>query len=473
MTAPAATTSKPARKGLMAGVLGRMAATETLISDRHSEAMLVALLNEAEQVSDPQEASDVATRDLAASWGMDESELGNSKPFLYRDGTAIIPVHGILINRFSYCWGFVTGYDYIRKMMNAAEADADVQLIVFDHDSPGGEAAGCDELAREIAALETPTMAMVNTLSASGAFWLACPCDRFVCAPSGTVGSIGVYILHMSMQKLLEEWGFDMTYIQKGEFKTSGSPYKELSDKDRAYLQGMVDERYDEFVAAVAEFRGIEEGVARDTEARVMRPAEAISLGLIDAAAAPAQAVADYLAELGGGDPEPEQEDEQVMADKNTQEMSSEQKAAERKAERERISAIVNSDEAEGREDLAKHFAYNTEMSPDDAVAALKAAPKAAAQEAEEGEGAESEAEGDEADGHEDEDNSEGDDADEEESKAAAKGGNNFENAMNSGDNPNVGANGGGGNDGEGVSDVDKILGAQALATGRKLPANA
>jgi len=447
----------------MAGVLGRMAATETLISDRHSEAMLVGLLAEAERVEDPQQASDVASRDLAAAWGMDESEMGNSKPFLYRDGVAIIPVHGILINRFSYCWGFVTGYDYIRRMMNLAEADQDVNLILFDHDSPGGEAAGCDELAREIADLETPTMAMVNTLSASGAFWLACPCDRLVCAPSGTVGSIGVYILHMSMQKLLEEWGFDMTYIQKGEFKTSGSPYKSLSEKDRAYLQAMVDERYDEFVASVALYRGIDEGVARDTEARVMRPTEAISLGLIDAAESPAKAVADYLAELGGGNPETETEDEQIMAD---QEMSSEDRAAERKAEQARIKGIMTSDEAKGREAQAEHLAYETELSVEAAVAILATAPMATAQETETEE--ETETETEEETSSDEEETS----GDEEESKAAAKGGSNFENAMNNGDNPNIGGNASGG-DNEEMSAVDRILGAQAIATGRKLPERA
>lgn len=46
---------------------------------------------------------------------------------------------------------------------------------------------------------------------------------------------------------------------------------------------------------------------------------------------------------------------------------------------KDRIKAIMNCDEAKGRETLANHFAFETDMAPDAAVAALKVAPKAEA----------------------------------------------------------------------------------------------
>ena len=460
---------KPARQGLVASVLGRMSASETLISDRHTESMLVGLLVEAEKVEDGDAIYEIVRGDMASAWGVDESDVENRKPFLYRDGVAIIPVHGILINRFSYCWGFVTGYEFIRKQMNAAAADPDVSLIVFDHDTPGGEAAGCDELAREISELEKPTLGVVNTLSASGGYWLLAPCDRAVCAPSGTIGSIGVYILHMNVAKALAEWGIEVDYVQAGEYKTSGSPYRELSAQDREYLQGMVDERYDEFVKAVAEYRGIEEGVARGTEARVMRPTEAISLGLIDAAVAPSKAVADYLAELGGGDPEHDQEDERIMAD---QEMSSEDRANERKAEQARIKGIMTSEEAKGREAQAEHLAYETELSVEAATAILASGAKAEAEEPESKETDNSGAadEGstkDDGTKDTDKEKKDGDDTQPStESEDKAKGKSHFENAMDSQDQPNIGPNGGSNDGTDGKSKVNNILAAQAAATG-------
>lgn len=458
---------KAVKQGMMATVLGRMAASETLISDRHSDAMLVGLLGEAERVEDPSAAWESVRGDLAVTWGDDLDSEGR-KSFVYRDGVAVIPVHGILINRFPYCWGFVTGYDFIRNQMNAAAADPDVKLIVFDHDTPGGEAAGCDELAREINELEKPTMALVNSLSCSGGYWLAAPCNRVVCAPSASVGSIGVYILVMDISKLLAEEGVGFDYIQRGKFKTSGSPYKEMSSEDREYLQSMVDERYDEFVAAVAKFRGIEESVARDTEARVMRPTEAIALGLIDAAVNPVKAVGDFIAELDAtGVEDPGSEDE--LEDESMADLTPAERAAIAQEERQRISGITTHVEAKGRESLAQHLAHNTDMTVEAAAGILAASPKVEDEKPTEGEddkkdpAAEPKNAGKADEGSTDKDGNKVDDKDDA-SKDDAKGKSQFEQAMDTGKHPEIGGNGGA----QGEDKVAAILKSQELATGRK-----
>lgn len=458
---------KPRKKAHMSQVLGRMASRECLISDRHTESMLVSFLAEADRVESPTDAWLEVRSELAESWGYGSSE-GPEKAFIYQDGVAVIPVHGILINRFNWCWGFVTGYDFIRKQMTLANADPDVKLIVFDHDSPGGEAAGCDELAREIKDLDTPTMALVNSLSCSGSFWLAAPCDQIVAAPSASVGSIGVYIQHMNIAKMLAEWGIEIEFIKAGEFKTSGNPYEDMSDADRAYLQQMVDERASEFYRAVAEFRGIEESVVKGTQARVMRPTEAIALGLIDAAESPTTAVSSFVATLSNdNEPNtPEDSQEEVMA-----EISSEDRAAVEKDTKARIKGIMTHEEAKGREALAEHLAYETDNTVEQAAAIMKFAPKAEAEKpADEGSNA------DDADADKGKDESEKGkaddaDADADKGKDEAKGKSNFEKAMDEGKHPEVGPDGKGDNvlSGDNVdANVARILGAQAAATGRQ-----
>lgn len=450
------------KRGLMASVLSRMSAGDCLISDRHAETMLFGLLREADQVSDPSAAWDEVRTEVMSSWGWEDAPEGPSKPFIYQDGVAIIPVHGILINRFNYCWGFVTGYDFIRKQMNAAEADEDVRLIVFDHDSPGGEAAGCDEVAREIAALETPTMALVNSLSASGGYWLAAPCDRIVCAPSGSVGSIGVYILVMNMAKMLAEWGLEAEFIKNGKFKVSGNSYEQMSDEDRQYLQSMVDERAAEFHRAVAEFRGIEESVVKDTQARVMRPTEALTLGLIDAAESPTTAVASFVAELANSPNEPTDDDDS-QEEVQMAEISSEDRVEIANQTKARIKGIMTHEEAAGREGLAEHLAYNTDMSVEEAAAMLKVAPKAEAEKSEEDDKAKSGYKGDKKD-------EENDDAKGEKKDDKASAPSQFEQAMDQSNHPNVGpdAQQSGGSGDEVSANVARILGAQSAATGRK-----
>ena len=458
----------PKKRGLMMTVLGRMAAAgEALISDRHAGSMLVSFLGEADQVTDPVAAWGEVRSELVSAWGFDEESTGPSKPFIYQDGVAVIPVHGILLNRFNWCWGFVTGYDFIRKQMSAAEADEDVKLIVFDHDTPGGEAAGCDELAREINALETATMALVNTSSCSGGYWLAAPCNRIVCAPSGSVGSIGVYIQHMNMAKMLADYGIEVEFVKNGRLKTAGNPYEPLDEESRAYLQAMVDERADEFFAAVAGFRNIEVSVVKGTDARVMRPTEAMSLGLIDTAENPTTAVASFVAELANDNEDHNPtEDEQENA---TMPMTDEERIAAANETKARIKGIMTHEEAKGREGLAEHLAYDTDNTVEQAAAILKVSPKAQTEEpAKDDKGKDGEivqpGEKDKDGGDKGDDDKGGDD-----DKDKAKGGSNFENAMNNGQHPNVGPDpDGNGNGGDSVSAVDRILNSQAAATGRK-----
>lgn len=64
------------------------------------------------------EATSIANLEAAYSFRPQDDE--DRKPFVYQDGIAVIPIHGTLLNRCNWSWGFVTGYQYIRRMMNTA-----------------------------------------------------------------------------------------------------------------------------------------------------------------------------------------------------------------------------------------------------------------------------------------------------------------------------------------------------------------
>jgi signal peptide peptidase SppA len=240
------------------------------------------------------------------------------KPFIYSDGLAIIPIHGALLNRFGGSWGFVTGYNAIRRQMNAALEDDDVKLLVFDVDSPGGETAGCFELAEEMRASREikPSIAVVDALSASAGYALASAATRMVATPSSKIGSIGVYIMHVDFSGNLEQAGIQITYIEapKGGMKTAGSAYRKLDKRAAEYLQAFVDASYEDFVAMVAANRGLDDAAIRETEARVFRADEALALGLIDEVKTPSEAVSTFVAELA--DDEPSEEEDEEMTTK-------------------------------------------------------------------------------------------------------------------------------------------------------------
>lgn len=249
---------------------------------------------------------DAVFSSLESTYGFGQSSRDDRKPFVYQDGFAIIPIHGALLNRFSGSWGFVTGYQAIRRQMNDALEDDDVKMLVYDVDSPGGESAGCFELAEEIRESRNvkPSIAVVDALSASAGYALASAANQMTATPSSKIGSIGVFAMHVDLTGALDQAGVKITLIESPQdgMKTAGSPFKPLDTESLKYFQAFTDATYEDFVQLVVENRGLGADVVQETKARVFRADEALAIGLIDAVKTPSEAVSSFLAELADDD---------------------------------------------------------------------------------------------------------------------------------------------------------------------------
>jgi signal peptide peptidase SppA len=386
-------------------------------------------------------AWEVRKNELCSAYGF--GSASTDKPFAFSNGVAIIPIHGTLLNRFSYSWGFVTGYNFVRSQLNAAVEDDDVELIVFDCNSNGGMAAGCFELADEIHAsrAKKPSLAVVDSNAYSAGYALASSATKVAAIPSAGVGSIGVVAMHINVGEMLKEAGIEITFIHAGKHKVDGNPFEALSDDVKANIQAGVDKSYQKFVGLVARNRNLSTDTVKGTEARCYDADDALGLGLIDAMQSPSEAVAAYLDELSGST----QQEFNMTTTKTEPGAKTEQPdnaavaADARKAERERMAGILNCEEAKGKSKLANHLAMNTEMSVDEAKVLLShAAPEQAA------------------------------------AAAPAKGadGNPFQKHMDADQHPEVGADPSPSAEGSKPSRSAEILAAQRRATGRK-PATA
>lgn len=175
-------------------------------------------------------------------------------------GVAVIPIHGVVTHRASGMaerFGWATTEGLSKRITEAASAAG---TIVLDIDSPGGSVSGVQELASTIRAVRSQgvrVIASVNDLAASAAYWIASQADEIAITPSGSAGSIGVFLRHMDVSKAMEEAGVTVTMIHAGPFKVEGHPYAPLSDEARAHLQSQVDDYYQAFVSDVAQGRGI------------------------------------------------------------------------------------------------------------------------------------------------------------------------------------------------------------------------
>lgn len=344
-------------------------------------------------VSDIRELAEADPSIEAASWDLRKNEVlsaygyevsANEKSFAYSNGVAIIPVQGLLINRFNYAYSFLTGYNFIRTQIQAAAMDDDVQLIVLDEDSCGGEVAGCFELCEDIYALRDvkPIMAVVDSMCYSAAYAIASACHKIIVTPSGGAGSIGACLVHVSSEKAIQQAGLEVTLIISGDHKADGNPYQSLPASVKADLQVRLDKTRDIFVATVARNRDLDTQVVFDTQARCYRAEDALDLGLIDAVQTPSQAVQAFFDELSGSDPTQEQsmataQTKPGVDNANTPALevdTAKITADARRAERERMQGITGSEEAKTRPALANHLALSTELSVDDAKAIMSAA---------------------------------------------------------------------------------------------------
>lgn len=213
----------------------------------------------------------------------DTSEPGQ-KEYVVAGGIAIIPISGPLVKRAAAgvdaMSGSLTSYEELTAQIEDAAADPDVAGILFDVDSPGGEAAGMTDLSDFIFSLRgtKPMIAAVNDSAYSAAYGIASAADQVYITRDGGAGSIGCYILHCDQSGYNEKQGLKFEYIYAGDHKIDGNPMAPLSSDARESLQDEVDRIRDMFVSLVARNRSVPAAEILATQAECFFAAEAIPL---------------------------------------------------------------------------------------------------------------------------------------------------------------------------------------------------
>lgn len=204
------------------------------------------------------------------------------------DSVAVIHVCGIIGKHLSgmeiMCGGCCL--DQVRAAFDSAVIDANIKDIVLVFDSPGGTVPGVPEFARHIreSALANGKRlhAYTDSLCASAAYWIASACDRIVCSPTATLGSIGVYVAFEDRSKANEMAGVKLNLIKAGKFKDMYSDARPPTDEELGMMQGSVDSIWAMFKASVVEGRGNSAIAESSMEGQCFMGAAAVSAGLAD-----------------------------------------------------------------------------------------------------------------------------------------------------------------------------------------------
>ncbi len=182
--------------------------------------------------------------------------------------------------------GPIYSSERIVKQFETFGKQKNIKAIVFRIESPGGYVAPSQEIyeaSKRVRDGGKPVVVSMGTVAASGGYYAACGADTVVANPGTTTGSIGVIAEFMNAEKLLDKIGVKFETLKSGRFKDSGSPTREMTEADKAYLQSWIDDAYGQFVDVVSAERGLDrEAVLGIADGRVFTGRQAFEIGLVD-----------------------------------------------------------------------------------------------------------------------------------------------------------------------------------------------
>jgi protease IV len=180
----------------------------------------------------------------------------------------------------------VMAADSFVDAVHEAVEDESVRALLVRIDSPGGSPLASDLMwraLRDARAAGKPVIVSMSDVAASGGYYVACAADKIVSQPTTLTGSIGVFVLRPSLGGLLEKLGITVETTQRGARADLLFASEPLSAGARELLKRDVEGVYEQFVARVAEGRGMEpDAVKKIGGGRVWTGAQALEIGLVD-----------------------------------------------------------------------------------------------------------------------------------------------------------------------------------------------
>lgn len=194
------------------------------------------------------------------------------------------------------------GAETIAEQIESAQKRQDVKSVLVLIDSPGGSVVASRQIYDALSKLNKSKVAYINELAASGGYYAAAGTDYIVANPDAITGSIGARATFADMSGLFEKIGFNETTVKSGAMKDMGTSSRPMTDEERAVIESIINESFQEFRLAVEKGR---EGRLNRAEfekildARIVSGRQAKKIGLVDSLGGKKDAIK-KAAEMGG-----------------------------------------------------------------------------------------------------------------------------------------------------------------------------
>jgi protease-4 len=198
----------------------------------------------------------------------------------YGNHVALIRVSGAITGGRSGTGGLLgdshTGAEDVVAQLERARKCKSAKAIVIRINSPGGSAAGSEEVYNEIMRIRKsgkPVYTSMADVAASGGYFIASACDRIYADATTITGSIGVIFSGGEMSELYKKIGYRPETIKSGKFKDIGSPARPMTPEEHKMLQAMIDNMYDVFLSDVAKGRKLPKAARAEADRQNRRSA--------------------------------------------------------------------------------------------------------------------------------------------------------------------------------------------------------
>ena len=204
------------------------------------------------------------------------SEQKSSSFRSFGDKIAVVDLEGVILSP----------KDLVEQLRKYGD-DSSIKAIIIRVNSPGGGAAASEEIYREVLRIrdvkKKRIVASIETVGASGAYYVSSATNKIFADDASIVGSIGVIAEWYNYEELMKWAKLKAIVLKAGEFKDTGSPIREMTPAERAYMQGLIDNMHAQFIDSVAKGRRMTvQEIKPLADGKVWTGEQAVPLKLID-----------------------------------------------------------------------------------------------------------------------------------------------------------------------------------------------
>ncbi|MCH7322399.1 signal peptide peptidase SppA [Solibacillus sp. MA9] len=173
------------------------------------------------------------------------------------------------------------------EQLDAVLMDDTVKAVLLSVDSPGGGVIESAEIHEKLVQIkeekQIPIYVSMGSMAASGGYYISAPADKIFAQRETITGSIGVIMQSLNYSKLAEKVGIEFETIKSGAHKDMFGGSRPSTAEEKAMLQEMIDESYEEFVDIIEQGRGMSEvDVKKVADGRILGGTQALKAGLVD-----------------------------------------------------------------------------------------------------------------------------------------------------------------------------------------------